>query len=90
MLNTGVQMKPMPRPLTMSPGVNSQRPELACAAQSMYVLPAARASRPGISRYFPLTFWARLLAIPDETIIASGWIAMVRPASIALRPSTDW
>ena len=35
MLNTGVQMHPIPRPLRMSPGAKSHRPEFACAAQSM-------------------------------------------------------
>ena len=89
MLNTGVQMQPMPRPLSMRPGAKSQRPELVCAAQSMYPLPAARTSRPGIRRYLPLIFWTRPLAMPDETIIAIGWSAIVSPASIALSPSTD-
>jgi len=35
MLKTGVQMNPMPNPLKTRPGTKSQRPELACATQSM-------------------------------------------------------
>ena len=82
-------MQPMPRPLAIRPGVKSQRPELACAAQSMYAVPAARASRPGTRRYLPFIFWTRPPARPDVKNIARGCIARVRPASSALSPSTD-
>src|SRR5438309_1343304 len=82
-LKIGVQMKPMPRPLTMRPGTKSQRPELACAAQSMYPLPAASASRPGTSRYLPLTFWLRPAATPEVSMVVNGWIAIVRPEAMA-------
>ena len=76
-LYTGVHTQPIPRPLMISPGRKAQRPESACATQSMYATPAA-----SNNSHLPLTFCTMLLATTVDTIIASGCGVDLRPLGV--------